>query len=290
MRSPKSRQAADHLAASRSWPTWTSPRPASRRTVTARSRSAATSSTSASRRCPPSTASASSCVSCARTRSCCGCPTSASCRTSLERFEASFSKPYGAILVTGPDRLGQVDVAVRGDQRAQRSRTGTSSPPRTRSSTGCPGVNQIQTNAQGGPDLRRRAALVPALLARRHPRRRDPRPGDREDRDRVGAHRPPRALDAAHQRRRRRGHPSRRDGRRAVPRLLGGRLRARRSVSRARLCTDCKEEYTPPKRRCSSTPASRRTTCPRRSVRAERLQEVRRTPATAAGSACTRSC
>ena len=118
----RSRCSSRSSAASRSWRTWTSPSRASRRTATAPSRSTATSSTSASRRCPPSTASASSCVSCARTRSCCGCPTSASSPRRLERFESSFTQAVRRDPRHGTDRFGQVDDAVRGDQRAQRSR------------------------------------------------------------------------------------------------------------------------------------------------------------------------
>ena len=34
----------------------------------------------------------------------------------LKRFQRSFTRPYGAILVTGPDRLGQVDDPLRGAQ------------------------------------------------------------------------------------------------------------------------------------------------------------------------------
>ncbi len=114
------------------------------------SRSADTRWTSAYRRFPRSTESGSSCESCARTRSCCNSLTWAFSRPALERFEASFTKPYGAILVTGPTGSGKSTSLVRGDQRAQRSRRNTSSPPRTRSSTGLPGINQCQTNARAG--------------------------------------------------------------------------------------------------------------------------------------------
>ena len=38
------------------------------------------------------------------------------------RFSRAFRQAYGAVLVTGPDRLGQVDVAVRGAGRAQHAR------------------------------------------------------------------------------------------------------------------------------------------------------------------------
>ena len=51
------------------------------------------------------------------------------------RFERAIHEPYGAVLVTGPDRLGQVDVAVRGARRRSTRRRRTSSRSRTRSST-----------------------------------------------------------------------------------------------------------------------------------------------------------
>ena len=77
----------------------------------------------------------------------------------------------------------------------------TSSRSRTRSSTRSTGITQVQVNPQGRADLRQRAALDAARRPRRHHGRRDPRPRDRADRGRGGAHRPPRPLHAAHQRR-----------------------------------------------------------------------------------------
>ena len=89
-----------------------------------------------------------------------------------------------------------------------------------------PGVNQVQVNHKAGPDLRRRAAGDPAVRPGRRADRRDPRPGHRAARRRGGAHRPPRAVHAAHQRRAQRGHPAHRDGHRAVPGRLVAGLRA----------------------------------------------------------------
>ena len=54
---------------------------------------------------------------------------------------------------------------------------------------------------EGEADVRQRAARDPAPGSRRHPRRRDPRSGNGEDRDAGRADGPPRALDAAHRRR-----------------------------------------------------------------------------------------
>ena len=111
----------------------------------------------------------------------------------LKRFKRSFTRPYGAILVTGPDRLGQVDHALRGAQQAQLGREEHHhgrGPGRVPARRHQPGPGQ----QQGRPDLRRRPALDPALRPRHHHGRRDPRPRDGADRDRGGAHRPPRAL------------------------------------------------------------------------------------------------
>ncbi len=146
--------------------------------------------------------------------------------SSLERFEGSFKKPYGAILVTGPTGSGKstslyAAINVLNDPgQAHHHCRGPRGVPSA-------GREPVPDQQQGRAHVLPGAPLVPALLSRRHPRRRDPRPGDGPDRHRIRAHGPPRPLDAAHERRPRRGHPTHRDGGRAVPRLLGGRLRAR---------------------------------------------------------------
>ena len=63
------------------------------------------------------------------------------------------------------------------------------------------GIKQVQVNPKVGPDLRHRPALDDARRPRHHHGRRDPRPRDGADRRGGRAHRPPRALHAAHQRR-----------------------------------------------------------------------------------------
>ena len=63
------------------------------------------------------------------------------------------------------------------------------------------GINQVQINTARRPHLRDGAALDPPLRPGRDHGRRDPRRRDRQDLDRGRAHRPPRALDAAYQRR-----------------------------------------------------------------------------------------
>ena len=87
---------------------------------------------------------------------------------------------------------------------------------------------------QPGPDepegrahVRHRPAVDPAPGPRRRARRRDPRPRDRRHRHRGRADRPPRAVDAAHERRAVDAAAPDRDGHRAVPRHVGARLRAR---------------------------------------------------------------
>ena len=67
------------------------------------------------------------------------------------------------------------------------------------------------------PELRRRAALLPAPGPEHHPGRRNPRLRDRGNRGQGGAHRPPGALDAAHQRRAEHDQPPDEHGHRAVP-------------------------------------------------------------------------
>ena len=88
------------------------------------------------------------------------------------------------------------------------------------------GVNQIPVKPKIGLTLRHRPAAHRPPGPRRHPGRRDPRPGDGRDRHPGRAHRPPGLLHAAHQRRPRRHHPPARHGRRALPGRLGAGGRA----------------------------------------------------------------
>ena len=122
------------------------------------------------------------------------------------------------------DRLRKVDVALRSARRAEPARDqrdhgrgpGRVPPRRHRA-----GADQPARRA----DVLDRAALDPPLRPGRGDGRRDPRRRDREDLDRVRAHRSLRAVDDAHQRRAEHDHAPQRDGRRAVPdrvRDLGG--------------------------------------------------------------------
>jgi hypothetical protein len=98
-----------------------------------------------------------------------------------------------------PHRLGQDHHALLGAAELN-TETSTSAPPRIRSSS--TSRHQPGADARGHrPQLRRRAALVPPPGPEHHHGRRDPRLRDRRDRGQGRAHRPPGALDAAHQRR-----------------------------------------------------------------------------------------
>ncbi len=115
-------------------------------------------------------------------------------------------KPYGMVLVTGPTGSGKSTTLYATLDRAQHARDEHHhgrGPGRVPARTG---INQVQVNHKAGPDLRQRPALDAARRPRHHDGRRDPRRRDGADRDRGRAHRPPRALHAAHQRRADAGH------------------------------------------------------------------------------------
>ncbi len=104
-------------------------------------------------------------------------------------------------------RLRQDDHALRLPVRDQHARP---QHPHRRGSGRVPARGHLADPGQpeDRPDLRQRAALVPAPGSRRHHGRRDPRPRDRRDRDHRLAHRSPRVLDGPHQRRGRRASPA----------------------------------------------------------------------------------
>ena len=115
-----------------------------------------------------------------------------------------------------PDRVRQVDDAVRDAEHRQPSRSQCHhrrGPGRVPPSRHQPGAGQ----PEGGADVRDGAALNPAFRPGHRARRRGPRPRDRADRHRGRAHRAPGAVHPAHQRRAQRRHPAHRDGHRAVP-------------------------------------------------------------------------
>ena len=141
------------------------------------------------------------------------------------------------------------------------------------------GVNQVQVRDEHRPQLRRRAALVPAPGPEHHPGRRDPRLRDGGDRGQGRAHRPPRALDAAHQRRAEHDQPPDEHGHRAVPGGELGQPDLRPAPGAPRL-RRLQGPITRRRRRRSSRPASRRRrprqhVVPKRGTGCEQLQQHR---------------
>ncbi len=120
-----------------------------------------------------------------------------------------------------PDRIGQDHHALLGavaDQHARGQHHDRRGPGRVQPGRHQPGAGQRGHRA----DVRRGAQGVPAPGPQHHHGRRNPRYRHRLDRGQGRAHRPPGALDAAHQRRAERDRPSDRHGDRAVPgRVLG---------------------------------------------------------------------
>ena len=145
--------------------------------------------------------------------------------TSYDRFSALVHQAARHGAGDRADRFGQVDHAVRDagrDQQARGQHHHRGGPGRVPAGRRQPGAGE----PQGRPHVRRGASGHPAVGPRRRAHRRDPGPDDGAARRRGRPHRPPRALDPAHQRRPVGHHPAHRDGHRAVPgRLLDG-LRA----------------------------------------------------------------
>ena len=90
-----------------------------------------------------------------------------------------------------------------------------------------PAFNQTQVQPVIGLDFAERRAHADAPGSRHHHGRRDPRPGDRRDGGAGRAHRPPRALHAAHQRRGLGDHAPARPRRAALPVAVDRARRAR---------------------------------------------------------------
>ena len=137
------------------------------------------------------------------------------------RFETSFRKPYGAILVTGPTGSGKsttLYAALQELNQVDKNIVTIEDPVEYR----LDGVNQIGVHRKAGLTFATRASLRAPRRPRRDHGRRGPRRRDRPDRDRGGAHGAHAPDDAAHQRRPGRDHAPERDGHRVLPdRLLG---------------------------------------------------------------------
>ena len=118
-------------------------------------------------------------------------------------YSAIVASPFGMVIVRRPDRQRQDHDAVRdvvGDQPARHQRHDDRGPGRVHLPARQPDPDQ----RAGRHDVRHRAQVDPAPGPRRDPRRRGPRRRDRAHRGAVGAHRPPRVLVGARDRRRRR--------------------------------------------------------------------------------------
>ncbi len=142
----------------------------------------------------------------------------------LERFRAGFTRSYGATFVTGPTGSGKTTslyAALNVINTPERNVITIEDPVEYQ----IPGLTQVQVNLKAGltfaSGLRSIVRSDPDVIMVGEIR--DQR--DRPDRDRVRAHRSPRALDAAHQRRPDGDLAADRDGHRAVPDGFGARLR-----------------------------------------------------------------
>ena len=136
---------------------------------------------------------------------------------SLRKLEIAIAKPWGMVLVTGPTGSGKTNTlysSICEDQHARDQHHDRGGSRRVQPRRRQPGAGAREHR----PELRRRAALVPAAGPEHHPGRRDPRLRDGGDRGQGRAHRPPGALDAAHQRRAEHDQPLDEHGHRAVPR------------------------------------------------------------------------
>ena len=150
----------------------------------------------------------------------------------LELFTEVISRPHGIVLVTGPTGSGKTTTLYAAVEmiRTGREKILTVEDPVEYELAGVP---QVPGERKSRRDVRDGAARAAAPGPRHHSRRRNPRPRNGADRDAGGAHRPPRALDAAHQRRADRAHAPARSRRRRVSRREHGR-RGAGAAARAR--------------------------------------------------------
>ena len=136
---------------------------------------------------------------------------------SLRQLEAAISKPWGMVLVTGPTGSGKTNTLYSSISKINTPETNimTAEDP---VEFNLVGVNQVQVRENIGLNFAAGAPLVPPAGPQHHPRRRNPRLRDGGDRRQGLADRPPRALDAAHERRAEHDQPADEHGDRAVPR------------------------------------------------------------------------
>ena len=154
---------------------------------------------------------------------------------SLAKFESAILRPWGMVLVTGPTGSGKTNTLYSSIAKINTPETNimTAEDP---VEFNLVGINQVQVRENIGLNF---AAALRSFLRQdpeHHPGRRNPRLRDRGNRRQGGAHRPPRALDAAHQRRAEHDQPADEHGHRAVPRreLGASHLRAAPRAARVR--------------------------------------------------------
>ena len=204
-----------------------------------------------------------------------------------EHLMFAIGRPYGMVLVTGPDRQRQDGVALHLPQHPEPAghqhldRRGSGGNPAARRQPG-------QRQRQGGPHVRGRAAVVPAAGPGHHHGRRNPRPRDRRHRDQGGADRPPRAVHAAHQRRADDADAPAQHGRRAVQRRVVGDPDHRAAPRAPPLRATASSRRTSRRRRCSRPGSAKRTSTAAGSRTARSAATSARAPATRAASASTR--
>ena len=165
---------------------------------------------------------------------------------SLRRFKDAISKPVRHGARHRAHRLGQDEHALLGDRRSSTRPTRNIMTAEDPVEFNLAGINQVQMKEQIGLNFAAALRVVPAPGPEHHPGRRDPRLRDRRDRGQGRAHRPPRALDAPHQRRAVDDQPPDEHGHRAVPRRHLGQLHLRAAAGRAASAANCKEEVEMP--------------------------------------------
>ena len=155
--------------------------------------------------------------------------------SSLSKFKTQIEKPWGMVLVTGPTGSGKTNTLYSAISALNTPETNimTAEDP---VEFNLAGVNQVNVRESIGLTF---AAALRSFLRQdpeHHPGRRNPRLRDRGDRRQGGPHRPPRAVDAAHQRRAEHRQPPDEHGHRAVPRRQFGEpdLRAAPRAPRVR--------------------------------------------------------
>ena len=152
-------------------------------------------------------------------------------------------KPNGIFIVTGPTGAGKTTTLYACLRKINTIDTKllTAEDP---VEYDIDGIIQVPVNEGIGLTFAPGPARLPPPGSRQDHGGRDARPRDRPDRDPGIAHRPPRLLHPAHQRRPRRGDPPRRYGGRAVPRRGHARGVLAQRLLRT-ICEDCRTSYEP---------------------------------------------